>query len=264
MTCQLFYFSFNWFCHSSVWILTMMTADKAFVIIFPFKAKTFSTAKIAKIVSAITIGFWAIFDSQWMFTVKTVKQSNNNPDGCDYHMSKRHYDYYYTLDSVFYSLVPCSLIFFFNMTIIFKLLVIKFRSKQANQTSALSKSAMSTTLMLLSASITFTILTGPMAVNYVIFLDHYAIEEIGYLSVFLYYTNHACNAVMYTMLSPKFRKEIKKSLCIHGNRVSDENTTNVTGHGNRIGPSETRESHLSASAGGQPGAQPNQVQPASQ
>ncbi len=121
-------------------------------------------------------------------------------------LSQKYYHYYDILNETFYSLVPCILIFFFNLTIMFKLLITKFRSKQSNQTSAISKNAMNTTLLLLSVSISFLILTSLVAINYLIFLYYYAIQEITYLSTFLYYTNHSCNAVLYTMVSPKFRK----------------------------------------------------------
>ncbi len=171
MTCQLNYYTFYWFRHASVWTLTIMTGEKMLSIIFPFKAKTFSTLKMAKIVSAIMVTFWGLFDFKWIFAVKTVKQSNQNPDGCERHMSKKLYNYFGTLNEVFYSLLPCILIFVFNITIIFKLLFAKFKSQQSNQTSAVSKTAMNTTLMLLSVSVSFLILTSPIAISYLIFLD---------------------------------------------------------------------------------------------
>ncbi len=247
MSCQLYYFFFFWLRHSSVWILTLMTGEKTLSIIFPFKAKMFSNIKMAKIVSAVTLVCLAFFDLKWIFGVRTVKLSNKRPDGCDYHLSSESYDYFIIFDDIFYSLLPCILIFFFNLTIIFKLLHSKFRSKQSNQTSAMSKTAMSTTLMLLSVSITFTILTSPAAIGYLIFLDFSTMPEVLYhISIYLYYVNHSCNALMYTMLSPRFRREIKKSLC-----KSPENHNR--GPRNRVGPSETRESQCSASAVGNRG-----------
>ncbi len=240
LTCEIYLFFLYWFRHSSVWILTIMSGERCMSLIFPFKAKTFSTIRVAKIISALTIVFWGIFNFQLVFVRKTVKRSTQNPDGCAWHMSKKHYYYYMTLYNVFYSLLPCILIFICNMIIIFRLLLAKFRSKQSGQTSAVSKNAMNTSLMLLSVSVSFFILTSPIAIYYFIFLNYSAIQEMLYLTIYLYYTNHSCNALMYTVISSKFRREVKRCLCNTANTSSSEGS--AYGHGNRIGPSDTNDS----------------------
>ncbi len=212
-----------------------MTAERSATILMPFNAKIFSTIKMAKIISGITVAVWGVYSSQWFFIVKTVKQTNQNPGGCIYVLSSNYYYYYEIFGNVFYSLLPCILIFIFNITIIVKLALAKMKSKESNQTSAVSKGAQNTTLMLLSASVTFSILTCPIAVYYFIFLDYYAIQEMRFLTIFLYYTNHSCNAVMYTMISPKFRREIKKSLCNYN--IVDQSSASDNSFVNKVGPS---------------------------
>ncbi len=238
ITCQLYNYLYYWFSHASVWILTVMTGERAASILLPFKAQIFSTIKMAKIVSAITLLFWGLVDFQWIFACKTVEKTNQNPDGCDYPMSQKYYDLYAIFDNLCYSLLPGILIFTFNITIVVKLLSVKHRSQQANQTSAVSTSAMSTTVMLLSVSVSFTILTTPITVYYIIYRDWYAVPELYQLMMFLLYVNHSSNAVMYTLISPTFRRGVKRFFCKASSNENSMNSTSETRHGNRVGPSE--------------------------
>ncbi len=222
-----------------------MSGEKCLSVVFPFQAKMFSTIKNAKIGSSIAVAFWGIFHLQWLFLVKTVKRHDPNRHdrlSCEYLISRKYAHFYHLFDNVVYSLLPCMLIFLFNIIIIVKLALARHRSKHANQPSAVSKSAISTTLMLLSVSVTFCVLTCPIAVYYLIFLDYSAIIEMKNLTTFLYYTNHSFNAIMYTLISPRFRREIKKSPC---RSFSSENSMSNAGNGNKVGPSDTRETHLS-------------------
>ncbi len=235
MTCQFFFYYFYFFRHSSVWILTVMSGERCLSLIFPLQAKTYSTIRMAKIVSTITIAFWLLSDIAWTFAVKTVPKTKQYQNGCKWVKQHDYYMIVNILNNVFYSLLPCILIFLLNTIIICKLLYAKFKSQKSNQTSAVSKSAMSTTLMLLSVSVSFLILTTPVAVNFLVFRANYANPVLGYITTYLYYTNHSCNALMYTLLSPTFRREIKRFFC---NTSIDESSTSSTGHGNRVGPSE--------------------------
>ncbi len=198
LPCQIVYYFLNIGFHASVWLLVCMTGEKCLAILFPFKAKTFSTIKVAKVVSGVIVGVWTIFHIQWFFIIEKV--TNDGEIWCDYSkdINPKYLDFYDVFDHVVYSLLPCTLIFFLSIAIIIRLIMARSRSKQSNQTSTLSKSAVSTSVMLLSVSVTFTLLTIPSAVHYFYTFNSSPIYEFRIVTVFFYYTNHSCNALMYT------------------------------------------------------------------
>ena len=128
MSCQLYRYCLYGFRHASVWLLVIMTGERSLSILLPFRAKTFSTIKMAKTVSGITVLFWGIFHTQWFFLVKTVKRPNQNTLSCQYLVSAKYGHFYHLFDNVVYSLLPCILIFLFNIIIIVKLVFARRKS----------------------------------------------------------------------------------------------------------------------------------------
>ena len=71
---------------------------------------------------------------------------------------------------------------------------------------ALSKSANRGTAMLITVSLAFLILTGPVAVSYIITINPDPIQKA--VTVLVRYINHSINAVLYCMSGSRFRKEL--------------------------------------------------------
>ena len=130
----------------------------------------------------------------------------------------------------------------FNIVIISKLVLARLKSTNSDQISTLSKNAVSTSVMLLSVSITFTILTIPWAIiDILLYIFEYNVSKKVYvLGMVLFYTNHSCNALMYALLGKTFRREVIKFLCkIDDGKSSNESTeTRIMTRGNKVGPIE--------------------------
>ncbi len=202
------------FRYSSVWILVVMTAEKTLAILFPLKNKIFATLKMAKIITAIVIGLWVAFNIQWFFIIE--KDERDGEVYCYYkkHINEKYQEDYEVLDSVFYSFFPCLTVFVLNITIIIRLLITRYSSALTSQVTTLSKTAITTSFLLLSVSVTFTILTFPNTIIHVLEYMGYTIRlEYRVLTVMLHYGNHSCNALMYTLIGRKFRQEVVKFLC---------------------------------------------------
>ncbi len=237
MTCQLYWFLYYVFKHASVWVLVCMTGERCAAIMIPLKAKTFSNIKVAKIVSSVIVSVWVVLESQWFFTATKIE--GNGAVCCNYF---KYADFYEVFDNMFYSILPCVLIFVLNIVIISKLVLARLKYANSDQVSTLSKNAVSTSIMLLSVSITFTVLTIPWAViDILLYIFEYNVSKAVYvLGMVLFYTNHSCNAIMYALLGKKFRQEVIKFLCRRGFGISStENTeSTIMSHGNKIGPAE--------------------------
>ena len=218
------------------YVLVAMSAEKCFAIFFPHKAKIVCTVKVAKIVCTVIITMWSIFESQWFFLVRKVD------DGvyiwCDYNYdnaNEKYYDFYAVFDSCVYSFIPCVFVLIFNVSIIAKLMIAKFKSGTGSSQNTLSKTAINTSILLLSVSITFFILTIPSSITWIMRELNYSLDPKVYaITTFLFYVNHAVNAALYCFSGSKFRKEALKLLCCCGRgkigpETSVSNSASATG-----------------------------------
>ncbi len=108
---------------------------------------------------------------------------------------------------------------FSYFSIITKLMVAKYKSKSNLGESTLSKTAISTSILLLSVSITFLILTIPGSVTWIMEQLNYSLDPTVFaVTMYLFYINHGISVALYCVCGPKFRKEAFKLLCFcqHG------------------------------------------------
>ena len=99
-----------------------------------------------------------------------------------------------------------------NCMIIFKFMLAKWQNRRGGTESvsqALSKSAVKGTVMLVTVSTAFIILTGPASLAVAIFGDDYPVMVYG-VTVLLQYLNHSINAVLYCISGSRFRNELMK------------------------------------------------------
>ncbi len=190
-------------------ILTVTSGEKLINIYFPLTAKHYCTVRNAKIVSAIVIGLFALFEAQWFFTstVTGLKCIMINE------RLTRYYKTYLYMHSAFYSYIPLSLMFIFNTAIIFKLFVAKYQKSTDTGNVTLSKAAKGVTSMLVGTAILFILLTTPHAILF----DPGMQADLSGLSraivVLLMYSNHAINIVAFSIGNHRFRREMLQLLC---------------------------------------------------
>ena len=161
---------------------------------------------------------FVIYELQLFFIEKAGKNKNgslicfwiNIPPGYDIV-----HEY---IDTAIYSFGPFTLMIIINCTIIYKLLMAKWRVKQTGTEStsqALSKNATRGTAMLIIVSVKFIILTGPTVVSLVVKCRAYPIERI--VMNLMQYLNHTINGVLYCIVGTRFRNELLQVVCCRGN-----------------------------------------------
>ena len=200
------------FCsqYSSV-LLVAMTIEKCIALYFPLKTKSICTVKTAKIVSFIAGSLLLGFNLQFVFLYTTHKDSNGYKC-CDWvRVSDNYIDVYYEIDTFLYSFIPLSIMFTTNCLIIVKFVAAKWKNRHAGTESvnqALSKSAVRSTVMLLTVSFSFLILTLPICVYSLISQSVNPPYLFYDVSVILQYLNHGINGLLYSISGSRFRAEV--------------------------------------------------------
>ena len=121
-------------------------------------------------------------------------------------------DIYWQIDAIFYSFAPFTIMIIANCMIIFKFMMAKCQNRRGGTESvsqALSKSAVKGTVMLVTVSTAFIILTGPASLAVAIYGDNFPAMVYG-VTVLLQYLNHSINAVLYCIAGSRFRHELLK------------------------------------------------------
>ena len=153
--CKLGYFLFYFGGDYSSIILAVMSVEKFFTLYFPLKAKSYCTVGTAKWVTsvlALTIGGLnfplLIF---YKFDGKSCVMTN-------------HSGLIEIMDTMLYSPVPIVFMCLSNTAIIYKLMMIKYKGMSRTNESV-SKSSTRGSVMVVTVSLAFIILTSPRAVD---------------------------------------------------------------------------------------------------
>ena len=207
--CKLYYFCWHFFRELSSALLVIMSVEKVIALYFPFKTKNMCTVKRAKQATAITIVIFAVFNSQFFFTVKA-----GGLYCIPVNMPPSYILIQLTLDTVLYSYGPIAIMGAANIAIIYKFVEAKLqhrhgRTESTNQ--ALSNAAMRGTSVLIGVFLMFIVLTGPHTVAFAIpNVPHPILRAVVFPLMSL---NHAVNGLVYSVVGTKFRRELMKTLC---------------------------------------------------
>ena len=179
-------------------LLAVMSVEKFFALYFPLKAKSYCTVRTAKWVTRTLALVIAGLNVPIIIWFKYGKY------GC---AVTKHLYYIMTIHPLLYSTVPLVLMLLANIAIIAKLMNIKYKGiSHTNQ--SVSKSSTRGSVMVVTVSLAFIILTTPRAVDSAMgnkILAH----PLGYAIVFvMQYLNHSINGILYCIFGQKFRKEL--------------------------------------------------------
>ena len=159
--CRLGYFLFYFFRSYSSAILIIMCIEKFLALYFPLRMKTFCTVKTARWVTGIGALVFTLYNVQNFFV---WKRDRSEYLGCKFISSPSNYEtIFHRINSTLYSFIPFCTMIIANAAIIYKLVKAKFKNEQDGTEQALSKSATRGSAMLVAVSMTFIILTGPVA-----------------------------------------------------------------------------------------------------
>ena len=227
--CRLYYFLLYFGKHYSSMLLVLMSLEKCFAVYFPLKSKTICTVKTAKWATGIVATILVASNS-----VNLVDRESRFSKSYGHRICILKGDYILVVDSVLYSFGPFILMFITNFAIAFKFM--RARCNQSNSTEstnqALLKSATRGTVMVVTVSVTFLILTAPSAVSsalwYVIQLPENPIYRV-FMNI-TQYLNHGINGVLYCIVGSRFRKELIRIFCrkARNERNSIPNSTSNT------------------------------------
>ena len=144
-----------------------MCIEKFFALYFPLKVKAICTVKKAKIVISIAAFILLAYALQYLFSYKVGSIRVYEICLLRSWRSGKVDKILNRIDSTLYSYAPFTIMIITNCAIIYKFMKAKLRSNNRRGTEstnqALSKSAVKGTGMLITVSITFILLTGPMS-----------------------------------------------------------------------------------------------------
>ena len=207
----------NFAAHWSSSLLVIMCAEKFFALYFPLKTRSICNVKMAKRVTLVATILLAGYDSQNFFIWKPFVYLGEKHCWLT-NAPLSYYPVFTTIDSALYSFAPFTIMGIANCAIVYKFMRAACQSGAGGTEStnqALSKSASKGTAMLITVSLVFLILTGPIAIYLTITTDLDPMAQT--ITVLMRYVNYAINAVLYCMSGSRFRGELIKifpfSLC---------------------------------------------------
>ena len=197
------------FCqHFSSSLLVIMAVEKCFALYFPLQTKRFSTVGTAKKITSISALILFIFHIQSFF-IYEAETASYGAKRCIFTNVPDEYKFIYSqIDAFIYSFIPLTVMSTANCLIIFKFMMVKWTKRQSGTESvnqALSKSAVKGSVMLLTISFAFIILTAPISIAFSI-MDNPPVMVYGVV-ILLLYLNHSINGVLYSISGSRFRYE---------------------------------------------------------
>ena len=210
--CRLERFLSYFFMNYSSALLVSMSVEKFFALYFPLRTKTICTVKTAKWVCGISAVVLLLCNLPLIILSYPV----------DYGLitvcfvQDDFWSIFWHFTASIYSFVPFGVMILMNSAIIFKFIVAKYRSSQNTGTQstsqALNKAVTRGTVVLLTVSTMFIILTGPMAIG--TYLNRvYPLYVQVFVMIVPQYLNHSINGVLYCIVGTKFRNELISLIC---------------------------------------------------
>ena len=199
-------------------LLAAMSIEKLFALYFPFKAKSYCTVGTAKWVTGILALVMAGFNSPILIWYNAIGK----------HCYVKNGNYFAMINALFYASVPTSTMLLSNAAIIYKLMYIKYKG-MSHTNESVSKSSTRGSVMVISVSVAFIILTSPRLVENVIKLKIATTPLRRLVVQSMQYSNHSINGILYCIFGEKFRNELGKIMLLcRKKKTSDDCSTNMS------------------------------------
>ena len=212
MHCKPILMVFHFCQHYSSCLLVIMSIEKLFALYFPLCTKSICTVSTAKKLTFASAVVFILYDGQSL-VITALKTRENGDKYCDWvNIPEGYDDIYWQIDSILDSFAPFTIMAIANCMIIFKFMMTKWQNHGGGTESvsqALSKSAVKGTVMLVTVSTVFIILTGPSAIGWGVYGNDIPPMVYG-PTVLLLFLNHSINAVLYCITGSRFRHELMK------------------------------------------------------
>ena len=199
-------------------LVAVMSIEKLFALYFPLKAKTYCTVGTAKWVTSILALIIAGLNFPTIVLNKAVYGKCEMPKLTNYNP---------TIHPLLYSLVPFAVMLIANIAIISKLMYIKYKGI-SHTNESVSKSSTRGSVMVVTVSLAFIILTSPRALDSIIKFK-IGSHPFGSLSMLtVQYLNHSINGILYCIVGQKFRNELWKVMMSCRKKQVQSNSTSTT------------------------------------
>ena len=218
----------------SAWTVVAMTSQRAASVIWPHRVNLVCTTRKAAICVICVTGISLVMVSHVVYYSEIVHQ--NGTDKCTIIETPFEYRTFVFkvlpwISTMLYALLPSALLVVSNSVLVWKVSrsVRKARGTmatgQAGQVDSRAKKASSMTLTLIAVSVTFFLLTMPLAV-YSIVVNYTAqdpnmgeaareVYRLVYDIVFLmWYANSAVNFYLYCLTGTQFRQQMRELFCV--------------------------------------------------
>ena len=216
--CKLGYFFYRFGGHYSSMLVAVMSIEKLFALYFPLKAKSYCTVGTAKWVT----GILAFIIAGLNFPSFILFEFKHNM--C---VITKHSHFFLLMDTILISLAPSVIMALANAAIIYKLMVIKYKGmSRANE--SVSKSSTRGSVMVVTVSLAFIILTCPRAVDSALELGISTYPFGGVLVASMQYLNHSINGILYCIFGRKFRYELLKIIPFCRNSTTHNSSSSIS------------------------------------
>ena len=139
----------------------------------------------------------------------------------------KHRNYFIMLNTLFYALVPIFIMLLTNAAIICKLMYIKYKG-MSHKNESVSKSSTRGSVMVVTVSLAFIILTSSRVVDNVFRLKITLSHLHNLFTATMMYLNHSINGIPYCIFGEKFRTELGKVMLLCRKKSRSENcSTNI-------------------------------------
>ena len=215
--CKLGYFLFYFAAQYSSMILVIMSIEKLFALYFPLKAKSYCTVQTAKwVTSILAITFVGLNVPVLIFYKFDVEIC----------VITKHSGFIQIMYTVFYALLPIVVMILANAAIIYKLMYIKYKGI-SHTNESVSKSSTRGSVMVVTVSLAFIILTSPRAIDNAVGFELSVNPFSAFFVVSMQYLNHSINAILYCIFGEKFRKELFTVMPCCGNNTLHTNSPSM-------------------------------------
>ena len=198
--CKLGFFVYYFAADYSSMLLVVMSMEKFIAIYLPLQAKSYCTVGTAKWVASILALVMVGLNSPIFIWYKAIDNQ------C---FIMKHWNYFVMLNTLLYSLVPIFSMLLANAAIICKLMYIKYKGI-SHTNESVSKSSTRGSVMVVSVSLAFIILTSPRVVDNIFRLKFSETPLRNLLADIMQYSNHSINGILYCIFGEKFRNELRK------------------------------------------------------
>ena len=209
--CKLAHFFNYFFRHYSSSLLVVMTIEKFFALYFPLKSKTVCTVRTAKWITGLLAFIFFSYDIQYLVLYK--KETKDGVVSC-FIPNRKYFRILDRIDSILYSFGTFTVMFLVNCAIIVKFMKAKCQNMMQNSTEstsqALTKYATKGTAMVVTVSVTFIVLTAPVAIDQALGRKLTPNPVYFAFMVLMQFLNHSVNGVLYCIVGTKFREELLK------------------------------------------------------